>query len=154
MVCLGISPVIGDYFYKFADMVVSGQPGHELPIQKKVLHSGRGELPQYKQGTKVSHQPLGSCTHFCQVSFQFVAKRLDGDTTLLDDSRTWTKPMEIIFGKKFKLESWEMSLETMRVGEVASFTTKRVYTHSYPLVAKTLRDTFRPKKPGDDMTSF
>merc|ERR1719251_252471 len=56
--------------------------------------------------------------------------------------------MELIFGKKFKLESWEMSLETMRVGEVASFTTKRVYTHSYPIVAKTLRDNFLPDKCG------
>ena len=72
-----------------------------LPIQKKVLHAGRGEVPQFKHGTK--------------VTFHFVSKRLD-DRTQLDDSRKWTKPMELIFGKKFKLESWEMSLETMRVG--------------------------------------
>ena len=106
-----------------------------LPIQKKVLHAGRGEVPQFKHGTK--------------VTFHFVSKRLDDDRTQLDDSRKWTKPMELIFGKKFKLESWEMSLETMRVGEVASFTTKRVYTHSYPLVAKTLRDNFLPGKCKD-----
>ena len=103
-----------------------------LPIQKKVLHAGRGDLPTFKHGTK--------------VTFHFVAKRLNDDKTQLDDSRKWTKPMELIFGKKFKLESWEMSLETMRLGEVASFTTKRVYTHSYPLVAKTLRDNFLPGK--------
>ena len=103
-----------------------------LPIQKKVLHAGRGEIPNFKLGTK--------------VTFHVVTKRLDDDKTLLDDSRKWTKPMELIFGKKFKLESWEMSLETMRLGEVASFTTKRVYTHSYPLVAKTLRDNFLPGK--------
>jgi hypothetical protein len=24
-----------------------------LPIQKKVMHAGRGELPEYKDGTKV-----------------------------------------------------------------------------------------------------
>jgi hypothetical protein len=24
-----------------------------LPIQKKVLHAGRGDLPEYKDGTKV-----------------------------------------------------------------------------------------------------
>ena len=105
-----------------------------LPIQKKVLHAGKGEIPNFKHGTK--------------VTFHFVAKRLDSETILLDDSRKWTKPMELIFGKKFKLESWEMSLETMRVGEVASFTTKRVYTHSYPIVAKTLRDNFLPDKCG------
>ena len=107
-----------------------------LPIQKKVIHAGRGDLPKFKDGTK--------------VSFHFVAKRLDGDRTLLDDSRKWIKPMELIFGKKFKLESWEMSIETMRVGEVASFTTKRMYTHSYPIVAKTLRDNFLPKPAGHD----
>merc|ERR550534_907631 len=56
--------------------------------------------------------------------------------------------MELIFGKKFKLECWELSIRTMRIGEVASFYTKKVYTHSYPLVAKTLRDTYGPKKPG------
>jgi len=103
-----------------------------LPIQKKVLYAGRGEIPRFKHGTK--------------VTFHFVAKRLDNERTQLDDSRKWTKPMELIFGKKFKLESWEMSLETMRLGEVASFTTKRLYTHSYPLVAKTLRDNFLPGK--------
>lgn len=102
----------------------------DLPIQKKVLHAGRGDLPKFTNGTK--------------VSFHFVAKRLDAESTVLDDSRTWSKPMDIIFGKKFKLESWEMSLSTMRVGEVSSFRTKRVYTHSYPLVAKTLRDSFLP----------
>ena len=63
-----------------------------------------------------------------QVIFHFVAKRLDEEKTLLDDSRKWSKPMEIILGKKFKLESWETSLATMRIGEVASFTTKRMYT--------------------------
>jgi len=107
-----------------------------LPIQKKVLHAGKGPVPVFKLGTK--------------VNFHFVAKRLDDNKTLLDDSRKWTKPMELIFGKKFKLESWEMSIETMRVGEVASFITKRKYTHSYPLVAKTLRDNFLPKPPGHE----
>jgi hypothetical protein len=40
--------------------------------------------------------------------------------TLLDDSRGWAKPMELIFGKKFKLECWELALRTMRLGEVIS----------------------------------
>jgi len=108
----------------------------DLPIQKKVLHAGKGNLPKFADGTK--------------VIFHFVAKRLDEEKTVLDDSRKWSKPMEIILGKKFKLESWESSLSTMRLGEVASFTTKRMYTHSYPLVAKTLRDNYLPKKVGHD----
>jgi len=105
-----------------------------LPIQKKVLHAGKGVVPEFIDGTK--------------VKFHFVAKQLNDEGTVLDDSRKWAQPMELIFGKKFKLESWEMSIRTMRIGEVASFKTKRVYTHSYPLVAKTLRDTYGPKKPG------
>ena len=83
-----------------------------------------------------------------QVQFHFVARRLNDEKTVLDDSRQWAKPMELIFGKKFKLECWELAVRTMRRGEVASFTTRRVYTHSYPLVAKTLRDTYGPKKKG------
>ena len=43
------------------------------------------------------------------------------DDPVLDDSRTWDKPMELIIGKKFKLEAWETCLQTMLVGEVASF---------------------------------
>jgi len=116
------------------DQAVSTDPS--LPIQKKVLHSGKGDIPLFKAGTK--------------VNFHFVAKLLDNDRTLLDDSRKWTQPMELIFGKKFKLECWEMALETMRVGEVASFTTKRVYTHNYPTVVKTLRDNFLPGAKGKD----
>jgi len=115
---------------------VSTPPAPDLPIQKKVLHAGKGNLPKFADGTK--------------VIFHFVAKRLDEEKTILDDSRKWSKPMEIILGKKFKLESWETSLSTMRIGEVASFTTKRMYTHSYPLVAKTLRDNYLPKKEGHD----
>jgi len=111
-------------------MVSATSSDPSLPIQKKVLHAGRGDLPIFKAGTK--------------VNFHFVCKRLDDEGTVLDDSRTWSQPMELIFGKKFKLESWELSLETMRLGEVASFVTKRVYTHSYPTVAKTLRDNFLP----------
>ena len=41
-----------------ADMVVSGglevgDSAPDLPIQKKVLHAGRGDLPKFTNGTKV-----------------------------------------------------------------------------------------------------
>ena len=55
-----------------------------------------------------------------RVKFHFVTK-LTGQNEVLDDSRTWDKPMELILGKKFKLEVWETCLQTMAVGEVASF---------------------------------
>jgi AH receptor-interacting protein len=40
---------------------------------------------------------------------------------VLDDNRKDEKPMELIFGKKFKLEVWETCIKSMRVDEVASF---------------------------------
>ena len=50
---------------------------------------------------------------------------MDVDKTVVDDSRKWTAPMEIIIGKQFKLEVWELCLQTMAVGEVASFKVKQ-----------------------------
>ena len=100
------------------------------PIQKKILHPGFSKScpEEFPDGTK--------------VKFHFVTKKCDDDGTVLDDSRKWEKPMELIIGKKFKLEAWEMCLKTMRVGEVSSYVVKRIYACEYPSVAKTLRDTF------------
>ena len=36
---------------KMADDEVSSNT--DLPIQKKILHSGRGDIPEYTDGTKV-----------------------------------------------------------------------------------------------------
>ena len=61
-----------------------------------------------------------------RLRFHFVTKLVDdsdGDK-VLDDSRTWEKPMELLIGKKFKLEAWETCLQTMMVGEVSSFKVK------------------------------
>lgn len=100
----------------------------EKPIQKKILHSGKGPEMELPNGTK--------------LKFHFVTKKRDDTGTVLDDSRKWEKPMELLLGKKFKLEAWELCLKTMKVNEVSSFVVKRVYACEYPTVAKTLRDTF------------
>ena len=117
---------------------VPAQPG-EKPIEKKTLHAGKGPELEFPKGTK--------------VKFHFVTKL---EEKVLDDSRKWDKPMEIVFGKKFKLEAWELCLATMRLNEVSSFKVKPIYSAVYPAVAKTLRDTFNkydkhghPKKPGE-----
>ena len=118
---------------------VPSQPG-EKPIEKKTLHAGKGQELEFPKGTK--------------VKFHFITKRED---EVLDDSRKWDKPMELVFGKKFKLEAWELCLATMRMNEVSSFKVKPIYSAVYPAVAKTLRDTFdkydrktgKPKKAGD-----
>ena len=61
------------------------------PIQKKILHAGIGpsHIDEFVNGTK--------------LKFHFVTKKKDG--TILDDSRKWDKPMELLIGKKFKLEA-------------------------------------------------
>jgi AH receptor-interacting protein len=46
---------------------------------------------------------------------------MDEDCKVIDDSRFWDKPMELVIGKKFKFEVWETCLKTMVVGEVSSF---------------------------------
>lgn len=40
---------------------------------------------------------------------------------LLDDSHNYDQPVEILIGKKFKLEVWESIIQTMAVGEVAEY---------------------------------
>ena len=40
---------------------------------------------------------------------------------MIDDSHKYEKPMEIILGKKFKLEVWETCLKTMLPSEVSEF---------------------------------
>ena len=61
---------------------------------------------------------------------------------VLDDSRKWDRHMELVFGKKFKLEVWETCIQTMAMNEVASFKVKSFLAAPYPVVAKTIRDTF------------
>ncbi|XP_033748310.1 AH receptor-interacting protein-like isoform X2 [Pecten maximus] len=74
--------------------------------------------------------------------FHYRTTKCDEEKTLLDDSRKHDKPMELIVGKKFKLEVWETCLVTMREKEVAEFTVSTAHAASYPLVAKSLRDIF------------
>ena len=66
-----------------------------------------------------------------QVKFHYVAKKLP-EGTLLDDSRHWTQPMELVLGKKFKLEAWETCLQTMDLNEVARFTVKKTVGQQQP----------------------
>lgn len=40
-----------------------------------------------------------------------------------------TKPMELIIGKKFKLEVWEKALKTMWLNEVARFSVVKEVRH-------------------------
>lgn len=68
-----------------------------------------------------------------QVIFHFQTKLCDGgEQTIVDDSRKMGKPMELVLGKKFKLEVWETVVRAMAVGEVAKFTVdKSVSRHCF-----------------------
>jgi len=107
----------------------------EEGIVKRVLYAGRGEFPQFPHGTK--------------LHFHYVTKLQDEEGTVLDDSKKSAQPMEIIVGKKFKLEVWEKCLKSMRLNEVAEFRATRVHCASYPAVAKTLRDIKKGAHAGE-----
>ena len=98
-------------------------------VKKRVLHAGRGDLPAFADGDR--------------VKFHFRTETTEGEPTVLDDSRKY-KPMELILGKQFKLEVLEACVKTMLLGEVAEFTIDKALLHTYPIVAKTLRDTWDP----------
>ncbi|WAR03984.1 AIP-like protein [Mya arenaria] len=98
----------------------------KLGIYKKVLHAGVGDNPDYEDGTKTT--------------------KCDDERTVIDDSHRYDKPMEIILGKKFKLEVWEALLKTMRPKEVAEFTVDKKHLEQYALVSKQLREIFGKEK--------
>lgn len=75
-------------------------------ITKTVIHVGTKNI-NFVPGTK--------------VIFHFKTTKCDSDKTLIDDSRTMRKPMELVLGKKFKLEVWEAIVQKMALNEVACF---------------------------------
>ncbi|KAJ1522097.1 hypothetical protein ONE63_002408 [Megalurothrips usitatus] len=99
------------------------------PIKKKVIHAGTKQV-EFKPGSK--------------VAFHFVTKLTDSDGTVIDDSRQMGKPMELVLGKKFKLEVWETIVQLMSLNEVASFTVDKSLVLQYPFVSKALRDMGKP----------
>lgn len=67
-----------------------------------------------------------------KVSFHFQTRISNEEKTLLDDSRKIGpgKPIELVLGKKFKLEVWEVIVQKMAVNEVAQFTVDKSVTIS------------------------
>uniref|UniRef100_A0A669QG47 Aryl hydrocarbon receptor interacting protein n=1 Tax=Phasianus colchicus TaxID=9054 RepID=A0A669QG47_PHACC len=102
-------------------------------VHKEVLREGTGPLPDFRDGTK--------------ATFHYRTLRCAPEETVLDDSRAWGKPMELIAGKKFKLPVWEAILRTMRPGERARFRCESKHVVLYPLVAKSLRNIAAGKDP-------
>ncbi|XP_077164776.1 uncharacterized protein LOC143822945 [Paroedura picta] len=102
-------------------------------VKKKILHGGYGELPDFKEGSK--------------ITFHFQTLKDDFERTVIDDSRESGVPMEIIVGKMFKIEVWETLLTSMRIGEVAEFWCDPIHTGMYALVSKSIRKIVEGKDP-------
>lgn len=79
---------------------------NEALIKKETVYSGTKYIPM-KAGVK--------------VKFHFETQRAD-NKKVIDDSRKINKPLELVLGKKFKLEVWEVIVQKMALHEVARFT--------------------------------
>ncbi|XP_076233474.1 aryl-hydrocarbon-interacting protein-like 1 [Calliopsis andreniformis] len=99
-------------------------------IIKTVIHAGTKTI-NFVPGTK--------------VVFHFKTTKCDADKTVIDDSRTMGNPMELVLGKKFKLEVWEIIVQKMALNEVACFRIYKSLVTAYPFVSKTLREVGKPQ---------
>jgi hypothetical protein len=89
------------------EKMVLGPEAFDCGIQKRLVHAGKEPI-DYVDGTKV----------------YFHYKTIVSEAgTVIDDSKQLNpnKPMELIIGKKFKLEIWERAIKTMWLNEVAKF---------------------------------
>lgn len=102
-------------------------------IEKKIISQGKGSA---------------DLTDGAKVIFHVRTETCHDPPRLIDDSKTWTKPVELLLGKKFKLEVWEACLRTMAVEEVSSFKIDKSLISTYPIVAKTLREAFHKDYAG------
>nr|XP_053637343.1 AH receptor-interacting protein-like [Cherax quadricarinatus] len=100
-------------------------------IEKKIIYQGKGNA-DYTDGTK--------------VIFHIRTETCEEEPHVIDDSHKWTKPVELLFGKKFKLEVLEACIRTMLPGEVSSFIIDKSLLAPYPLVSKTLREAYGKTK--------
>lgn len=99
-------------------------------IVKTVIHTGT-KVVQFVPGTK--------------VIFHFRTTKCDSERTVIDDSRSMGKPMELVLGKKFKLEVWEVIIQKMALNEIACFRVHKSLVTAYPFVSKTLREVGKPQ---------
>ncbi|XP_067205649.1 aryl-hydrocarbon-interacting protein-like 1 [Linepithema humile] len=99
-------------------------------IVKTVLHAGTKTI-NFLPGTK--------------VKFHFKTTKCDSDKTVIDDSKTMENMMELVLGKKFKLEVWEAIIQKMALNEVAHFKVHKSLVTAYPFVSKTLRESGKPQ---------
>ena len=111
------------------ERMVLGTEAFNCDIQKSLIHAGKQPI-NYVDGTKVYF-------HYKTI--------IQENGTVLDDSKMLNeaKPMELIIGKKFKLEAWEKALKTMWLNEVSKFSVTKKILYDYPVAAKQLREYYK-----------
>ncbi|KAG0717869.1 AH receptor-interacting protein [Chionoecetes opilio] len=108
-----------------------------------------GEGPGDAWASRRSHRPSRQSSTWespVMISFHIKTETCTEKPQVIDDSRQWREPVELLLGKKFKLEALEACIRTMGPGEVSSFTIDKVLLAPYPLVSKTLRDAYSKNK--------
>jgi len=114
--------------------VVTGDDALECGIQKKLIHAGTARA-EFINGTK--------------IYFHFQTVKSSEPSVIIDDSKKWVqKPMELIIGKKFKLEVWEACLKSMWLNEVARFSVVRKLVLNYASCSKQLREIYKVPHDG------
>ncbi|XP_076044663.1 AH receptor-interacting protein isoform X2 [Oratosquilla oratoria] len=81
-----------------------------------------------------------------EIQFHYKCETCAEDPLILDDSRVWGQPVDLLLGKQFKLEVWEACIQTMLVNEIAEFVVDKSLLSAYPVVAKTLRQAYGEDK--------
>lgn len=110
---------------------------NELIRKRTVLSPGKGDVPNYQNGTKVTfHFKTEAC----------YGNENDPEIILIDNSKNLNKPMELFIGKQFKFPLWEEWLKHMRLNEISqlNFDWKQCRT-VYPLLSKSYRSFAHPK---------
>ncbi|CAG0897267.1 unnamed protein product [Darwinula stevensoni] len=102
------------------------------PVKKALVYPGKKEVEFKNEAKAIFHFTTFKCD------------QKTGEYVEVDNSRKFTKPMELIIGRSFKLEVWETCIKTMNLEEVSDFFVEKHLVTCYPLVAKTLRDAFLP----------
>lgn len=103
----------------------------ECFIKKEIIYPGSKFVP-FVDGTRVNfanatHSEQCKSTRYAcifQVKFHYQTKTCpeSGDGVLIDDSKKCGgRPMELVIGKKFKFEVWEVIVQKMSLNEVAKF---------------------------------
>ncbi|XP_018018830.1 AH receptor-interacting protein [Hyalella azteca] len=112
--------------------------------------SGTGDA-SYPDGTKLLfHLKTEALPEDTDVSHVAVSNipQLYGD--VIDDSRHWKQPVELILGKQFKLEVLEECVKNMKLGEVTEFLIDKKMLSTYPIVSQTMRKALSKNPPSHD----